>query len=104
MTGVLVALLLAAAPAVCPAPYVLGKGFYRDPEVRQAFVAKNPCPGGPDKGLTTQCRGYEVHHIVWLSCGGTDTVDNMVWLSVKQHRALHAATACKVVCKKEKFQ
>lgn len=49
----------------------------------QKFRKLNPCPA---TGLTTgRCKGYEVDHIVPLSCCGADTPANMQWLTIKAH-------------------
>lgn len=84
------------APA-CPRRDSSG-AFARSSAVRRAFIRANPCPGGLDRGSTTRCRGYEAHHLVFLSCGGVDTVENLVWLTVAQHDAVHARTVCKARC------
>ena len=49
-----------------------------------AFKRDNPCPAtdlrrGP-------CKGYEVDHVQPLCSGGPDTVANMQWLTIKEHR------------------
>lgn len=95
----MIALLLAAilAAPVCLAPRD-AHGFVRSQAVRAAFMRANPCPGGPDAGSTKRCRGWEAHHVVPLACGGEDTVDRLVWLTVDQHRRLHAATVCRAAC------
>lgn len=47
------------------------------------FRKANPCPG---TGLTYgRCYGYEVDHIIPLSCCGADNPSNMQWLSIKAH-------------------
>lgn len=57
---------------------------------RSAYQAKkfrlaNPCPV---TGLTTgACVGYEIDHIVPLSCCGMDRPENMQWLTIEEHDA-----------------
>jgi predicted HNH restriction endonuclease len=34
-----------------------------------------------------------VHHIVYLACGGEDTLDNLILLCPNHHEVVHAATA-----------
>ena len=95
----MIALILSLALlAPCPASRDPKGGFKRERAVIQKFL-KTPqgiCPS--TRTRIYPCPGYQAHHAVWLSCGGTDTPDNLVWLSVKQHRALHAKTKCKEIC------
>lgn len=51
----------------------------RHREVVRAFMRAHPCPGGPDKGSTERCRGYEADHAVPLCLGGPDAVFNLQW-------------------------
>jgi hypothetical protein len=59
------------------------------------FRREHPCPAGPDAGSRTKCAGHQVHHIVPLMCGGPDALDNLVWLTTEQHKALHSAMICR---------
>jgi len=74
-------------------------GFVRSQAVKLEFIRSSPqgaCPATGKRALP--CPGYEAHHIVWLSCGGEDRPENLVWLSTAQHDAVHAATVCKAKC------
>ncbi len=56
----------------------------RSSAVRAEFVKVNPCPAtGKTRGA---CPGWEVDHRVALVCGGPDTVENLQWLTVAEHR------------------
>ena len=57
----------------------------RDAEARAEFRRANPCPA--TGRVSGACRGWEVDHVTPLKCGGTDTPDNMQWLTVEQHKA-----------------
>ena len=49
-----------------------------------AFKRQNPCPStNQRRGV---CPGWQVDHVQPLCSGGPDTVDNMQWLSVEDHR------------------
>ena len=49
-----------------------------------AFKRENPCPA---TGLTYgKCPGYEIDHANALCMGGSDTRDNMQWLTIQEHR------------------
>lgn len=59
------------------------------PQRSKALIAEfkrlNPCPAnGQPRG---PCPGYQVDHREALVCGGTDTLDNLQWLTVEEHRA-----------------
>lgn len=56
---------------------------HRDMEMRQVFLEQHGYDHTPE--------GYEVHHIIPVSEGGTDTPDNMVLLSEEDHRQVTAA-------------
>ena len=74
-------------------------GFVRSQAVKLEFIRSSPqgaCPATGKRALP--CPGYEAHHIVWLSCGGEDRPENLVWLSTAQHDAVHAATVCRAKC------
>lgn len=48
------------------------------------FKRLEPCPStGRSRG---SCPGYEIDHRQPLAAGGSDTPDNMQWLTVQQHR------------------
>ena len=53
----------------------------------RAFQRANACPGGPDKGSHSRCRGYVVDHIRPLDCGGLDDPSNMQYQTVKDGHA-----------------
>ena len=57
----------------------------RDRNVPAEFQRQVPCPS---TGKTTgACPGWERDHIVPLCRGGSDTVANMNWLTIEQHKA-----------------
>jgi hypothetical protein len=57
----------------------------RSAAVVLAFKRANPCPStGERRG---SCPGYEVDHARPLCAGGADTVENLQWLSVADHRS-----------------
>lgn len=56
----------------------------RSKSVRRAFTEKSACPA--TGRFTERCPGYEVDHIVPLACGGSDTVENMQWLTARENR------------------
>jgi len=55
----------------------------RDPTVREAFLKMHGYENTPE--------GYDVHHIVPVSEGGPDSVDNMVLVSEEEHDRITAA-------------
>lgn len=56
----------------------------RDRSVRAEFVRQVPCPAtGKTSG---PCPGYEVDHITPMCRGGPDTVANLQWLTIEQHK------------------
>lgn len=70
----LLALLLALPAAASP----------RSAAERLAFQRENPCPStGQRRGA---CLGYQIDHANALCAGGSDTRDNMQWLSTQEHR------------------
>jgi hypothetical protein len=72
-TASLAAVLAASA---WPAP--------RSSAVRTEFIKANPCPAtGKSRGA---CPGWQVDHRIALVCGGPDTVENLQWLTVAEHR------------------
>jgi hypothetical protein len=69
-----VAVLAASAPAI-----------ERSRAVVAEFRRANPCPStGKIRGA---CPGYQVDHREALICGGRDSVDNLQWLSIEEHKA-----------------
>lgn len=69
-----VAVLAASAPAI-----------ERSRAVVAEFRRTNPCPStGRSRGA---CPGYQVDHRQALVCGGRDSVDNLQWLSIEEHKA-----------------
>lgn len=79
----LITTLLATSVLVC---YSIGhEASARDPSVRQQFMREIPCPAnGHSSG---PCPGYVVDHVVPLSCGGSDSTDNMQWQTVEEGKA-----------------
>ena len=74
LCGVLFLALLTISPVY---------GAERNQAVRAEFVRENPCPS---TGKTTgRCPGWEVDHATPLCAGGSDTVENLQWLSKEQH-------------------
>lgn len=58
--------------------------FARDRNIPAEFQKLYPCPS---TGKTTgACPGWERDHIVPLCRGGADTVANLQWLSIEQHK------------------
>lgn len=56
----------------------------RDYNVVWKFRKAHPCPStGRVKGA---CQGWQVDHRVALRCGGPDRVENLQWLTVREHR------------------
>jgi hypothetical protein len=71
-------------------------GYERDPAVVRWVLdnAKSACEACGEKGPFTTERGdvfLEVHHIVFLSSGGADTIHNAAAVCPNCHRALHHA-------------
>lgn len=56
----------------------------RSAAVRAEFRKAHPCPS--TGRLTSACPGWEVDHRIALMCGGPDTVENLQWLAVEDHR------------------
>lgn len=55
------------------------------------FKRQQPCPAtGKPAG---PCPGWQVDHRTPLKCGGRDHVDNLQWLTVREHRAKTAREA-----------
>lgn len=49
-----------------------------------AFKRANPCPS---TGLRSgACPGHQVDHANPICAGGSDTRDNMQWLTIEEHR------------------
>lgn len=59
----------------------------RDPAQVRAFRKLVACPGGPDRGSHTRCRGYVVDHIKALDCGGADRPSNMQYQTIAAGKA-----------------
>lgn len=74
----LLALLLVACPQ------------HRDRAQVHAFMRLHHCPGGPDAGSHTRCRGYVVDHICPLACKGKDHPSNMQYQSIAEGKAKDA--------------
>lgn len=56
----------------------------RSQQAKAEFKHMVPCPmNGNTRG---SCPGYEIDHIKPLCAGGSDTADNMQWLTVTSHR------------------
>jgi len=85
ITALTTALLLAADPSAA--------AQNRNPAVREAFVAANPCPDPAARAIVEllwlrpgACPGWEVDHAEPLCAGGADAIENLQWLTVEQHR------------------
>ncbi len=75
------ALDMALAETRCcniPARDANGKILRRD-DVLRAFEKAHPCP----QPVGTSCPGWRRDHVIPLSCGGADRVDNLQWLPVE---------------------
>lgn len=73
--------LIAAAFAT---PTLPAQPIERSAKAVRAFRATNPRPG---TGLTRgACPGWHIDHVQPLCAGGTDSPDNMQWLSHDDHR------------------
>lgn len=58
--------------------------IHRSQTVKADFQRENPCPSnGHRRGA---CPGYEKDHVTPLKCGGSDSVENMQWLTVEAHK------------------
>jgi hypothetical protein len=82
----MLALLLALA-AVCSVARNSDGQIARSRDVARSFRHQHPCPGGPDKGSRTRCRGYVADHVVPLCAGGKDAPENMAWQTRKDAAA-----------------
>jgi 5-methylcytosine-specific restriction endonuclease McrA len=71
-----------------------GRAEARDPAVPRAFQQQYPCPS--TGAVAGACPGWERDHIVPLCRGGADTVANMQWLTVEQHK-LKTRGDCRVL-------
>ena|SRR5438552_11139817 len=67
-----------SAPAAIAVPRGVSPRTERSIAARQAFERQT--------GYANGRPGYMVEHIVPLSCGGTDTPDNMQWLTLAEAR------------------
>ena len=70
--------LLLLAPLLCNA-------YPRSQAVKHAFQRANPCPS--TQALRGSCKGWVIDHRIALCVGGTDTVDNMRWMTVETAKA-----------------
>ena len=99
MTGLLLALALAATPAspscLTPTP--------RNPATVRAFKKLNPCPAtcrtyvrrGSRFVLWAPCGACAVDHVCPLACCGADDVANMQWMDARDNAAKGAdCSAC----------
>ena len=65
----------------------------RSSQAKRAFKKENPCPStGFSKG---SCPGYHIDHVIPLHNGGTDTPENMQWMTEAEHRDKHGKTRIK---------
>ena len=70
-----VALLVLAALAA--------EAFPRSSVVLRDFQREQPCPStGAPRGA---CPGFQIDHVQPLCAGGADAVENLQWLSVRDH-------------------
>jgi hypothetical protein len=56
----------------------------RDRAQVRAFRAENPCPS--TRRIRGACPGFQVDHSKPLCAAGSDTPDNMAWLSIEDHK------------------
>ena len=71
-----------ATPAMAPDQT---SGAVRSRALRAQFQRLHPCPA--TQSPQGACPGYQVDHRLALVCGGTDTLDNLQWLDLTEHRA-----------------
>ncbi len=76
---------MVAAGEVEDAEHIDSDDIVRDIAMRDEFLANFGYEGVPE--------GYEVHHIIPLSEGGTDSPENMVLLPKEVHDQVTAAHA-----------
>jgi hypothetical protein len=96
----LIAALLACAssPKIAPVPSRCEPGrdkngkIARSAAARAAFTRAVPCPATQKQ--SGSCPGWEVHHHVPLYCCGPDTPENMRWIRVEDHDAIHTEDLC----------
>lgn len=74
---------LSEAEMIEGSEHIDSEDIVRDPAVRAEFLAS--C------GYESLPEGYEVHHIIPLSEGGTDDPSNMVLLTKEEHDVITAA-------------
>jgi len=81
------------APVTVVAPGCLIHSPKRSLAAKYAFRKAHPCPAnGSPLGA---CPGWQVHHLWPLCCGGPDTPDNMIWLTIAQHEVVTTKLVCK---------
>ncbi len=65
-------------------PLVAEAREQRSSLVVAAFKRESPCPATKKKA--GPCPGWQVDHVQPLCAGGKDTVDNLQWLTVQEHK------------------
>lgn len=55
----------------------------RSNKVRHDFAKANACPSTGEFKLP--CPGYRIDHKTALACSGSDTLDNLQWLTIEAH-------------------
>ena len=87
------ALAIAATDArICGEPQRTAAGtIKRSKAVLRAYQKIHPCPS---TGRTTgKCPGWSLDHVIPLTCGGCDSIENLQWL--KNSIKSCAGTYCK---------
>jgi hypothetical protein len=95
MLALILALCLGTPVLPCPGPA-------RSQTQVKKFKKLHPCPGEPDKGSKTKCRGYVVDHICPLACCGLDHPSNMQWQTVIDGKKKDKTELDCNVCKKKR--
>lgn len=82
MHGKIIASIFIAALALSTASEA---GFARSKKVLREFVNQQACPSTGKHRLP--CPGYQIDHVWPLKCKGPDSVHNLQWLTIEEHKA-----------------
>ena len=71
--------------AICAISLSADARQHRSHKVLREFVSQRACPSTGKHRLP--CPGWQIDHRIPLKCHGADSLENLQWLTIEEHKA-----------------